>query len=277
MLTSWLVTLAFCAAPIAGNTAIGSFEHAKRELVHIYQGHQCTLYSNCAYTDAREVDYGQCAYRPRRDNPRAHRIEWEHVVPAEAFGQSSLAWRQGHPLCRDSHGRPFAGRRCAARADTTYRRMEADLYNLYPEIGEINRLRSNFSMAEIAEDTAQLASLPIKVGHRKFEPRPGAKGDVARTYLYMEAAYPGRGIISGKNAVLFSGWDAQDPVDAWECQRALRIELLQGNANPYVMRPCLAQGLIAQAQRRLPPFADTTLAAEAEAEIERPTLPQAAP
>lgn len=250
---TFLCGLALNLNPVLGNRVIGSFEQAKHELMGLYAEHRQTLYSDCAFAADKRIDYGHCAYVPRRDNMRAHRIEWEHVVPAEAFGQAFSAWREGHPMCRDSRGHAFHGRRCAARADPTYRRMEADLYNLYPEIGEVNRLRSNYSMAEIAGDEGRLVPLPIKVAHHKFEPRPGAKGDIARTYLYMEAAYPGHGIVSDKNTNLFAAWNLQDPVDAWECRRALRIESLQGNENPFVMQPCLARGLVAQAERK--PFA----------------------
>jgi deoxyribonuclease-1 len=47
----------------------------------------------------------------------------------------------------------------------------------------------------------------------KIEPRPEAKGEIARTYMYMERAYPGHGIISNKNEKLFQAWDKADPVD----------------------------------------------------------------
>lgn len=50
----------------------------------------------------------------------------------------------------------------------------------------------------------------------------------------MDWAYPGRGIISGKNRKLFEAWAAEDPVDAWELERAKRIERQQGNRNPFI-------------------------------------------
>lgn len=252
-----MIPLAFAAilathSAIAGNETIPSFERAKSKLNQLYEGHHYTIYSGCLYTENRRVDYAQCHYLPRHHNMRAYRIEWEHVVPAEAFGQAFVAWRAGDPQCVDKRGHHFRGRRCAARVDSQYRHMEGDLYNLYPEIGEINRLRSNYSMAEIPDEGAiRLASLAIKLGHRKFEPRPEVKGDIARTYLYMHAAYPGHGIISHKNINLFLTWDRADPVDQWECLRALRIEKIQGNENPFVMQACLKAKLIVPEQRPL--------------------------
>jgi endonuclease I len=50
----------------------------------------------------------------------------------------------------------------------------------------------------------------------------------------IDAAYPRRGIIPEKNRTLFEAWDREDPVNAWERERARRIEQLQGNTNPFV-------------------------------------------
>jgi deoxyribonuclease-1 len=60
---------------------------------------------------------------------------------------------------------------------------------------------------------------------------------------YMDAVYPGHGIISNKNRKLFDAWDKQDEIDAWECQRAKRIENIQGNENPFVEKVCIREGL----------------------------------
>ena len=54
----------------------------------------------------------------------------------------------------------------------------------------------------------------------------------------MDSVYPGKGIISKKNRKLFDAWNQSDPVDQWECERARRIEKIQGNVNEVVMRDC---------------------------------------
>jgi deoxyribonuclease-1 len=43
------------------------------------------------------------------------------------------------------------------------------------------------------------------------------RGNIARIYKYMEAEYPGHGIISRKNHKLFEAWNKHDKVDSWEC------------------------------------------------------------
>ena len=54
----------------------------------------------------------------------------------------------------------------------------------------------------------------------------------------MDSVYPGRGIISKKNRKLFDTWNKSDPIDEWECERAKRIEKIQGNRNEVVMVEC---------------------------------------
>jgi deoxyribonuclease-1 len=218
---------------VAQNTRIDSFNHAKKLLTQIFAGHETTFYCGCTYT-GNEVDPASCGYQPKKDPDRAKRLEWEHVVPAEAFGQSFPEWREGNPACVDSKGKSFKGRNCARKMSTQFRYMEADLYNLQPAIGEVNWLRSNYSMEMIPGEKREFGACDLKIQNRKIQPRPEIRGDIARTYLYMEWAYPGHGIISRSNQKLFAAWNKEDPVDDWERERARRIEAIQGNRNPFI-------------------------------------------
>jgi deoxyribonuclease-1 len=112
--------------------------------------------------------------------------------------------------------------------------MEADLYNLVPESAETNRLRSNFSPGMLSGEPRSFGACDLEIQDRTFEPRPDIRGDIARIYFYMDQAYPGRGIVSRQNRRLFAVWDREDPVDAWERERARQIEAVQGNANPFI-------------------------------------------
>ena len=221
-----------------GNHRIAHFREAKRFAAQIHKDQPLTIYCGCRY-NGKKIDLQSCGYQPLSDSGRALRLEWEHVVPAEAFGQSFKEWREGAPQCRKK-GRPIRGRKCAEK-NPEFARMEADLYNLWPEIGELNGLRANFAMAELGEEKTpkgQFGKCRARVEDRKFEPMPQAKGRVARTYLYMEQAYPGRGIVSDKNQKLFEAWDRLHPVDPWECERAQRIQRIQGNENPILKARC---------------------------------------
>jgi deoxyribonuclease I len=89
-------------------------------------------------------------------------------------------------------------------------------------------------MAMIDGEARRLGSCDLEIEDRKVEPRPDIRGDIARTYFYMDAAYSGRGVVSEKSRKLFEAWDREDPVDAWERERVRRIERLQGNTNPFM-------------------------------------------
>lgn len=144
------------------------------------------------------------------------------MVPAHAFGQSFREWRDGDPKCVSRKGKRFKGRRCA-RTNENFRGMEADRYNLVPAIGEINGNRSNYSMAMIPGEPRSYGACDVEIEGRKIEPRPAIRGDIARIYIYMDAAFPGHGVISHKNRKLFEAWDKIDPVDDWECEKAKMI------------------------------------------------------
>jgi deoxyribonuclease-1 len=119
-----------------------------------------------------------------------------------------------------------------------YKLMQADMFNLYPAIGEVNGRRSNYSMAILEGEKREFGKCDVEIRNKKIEPKESIRGEIARTYLYMDSVYSGRGIISKKNQRLFESWNKSDPVDEWECERARRIEKIQGNRNEVVMRDC---------------------------------------
>src|SRR5690242_7584498 len=174
----------------AGNEKIRHFRQAKRFANEIHKDHPYTIYCNCRY-QGHDIDLKSCGYQVHKDAKRAVRLEWEHVVPAEAFGQSFTDWREGSSQCVKK-GKKYKGRKCAEN-NPEFARIEADLYNLWPEVGELNGLRNNFSMAELGAETAKqsfFGECKVKIEDRKFEPMSAAKGRVARVYLYMDLTYP---------------------------------------------------------------------------------------
>jgi len=219
------------------NTQISSFSKSKKLLLKVYKDNPVTLYCGCSFK-GKKPDLSSCGYVPKKDRKRANRIEWEHVVPAHAFGQSFSEWRKGHPKCVSKKGKKFKGRKCAQKINEEYRRMQADMFNLYPAIGEVNGRRSNYSMAIIEGEQRDFGKCDVEIKSRKIEPKEEIRGEIARTYMYMDSVYPGRGIISKKNRKLFDAWNKSDPVDECECDRAKRIETIQGNRNEIVWEKC---------------------------------------
>lgn len=225
----------------AGNEKFENFAAAKKAARQIMRELPLTFYCGCKI-EGKSFDAASCGYVPKRDNERAQRIEWEHVVPAENFGRSFAEWREGHPDCVRFNGRPFKGRLCARKTNALFNRMEADLYNLVPEIGELNADRRNYRFGIVAGEEREYGACDFEISGRTVEPRPEIRGDIARIYFYMDDAYPNRGILGDKSRKLLEAWDREDPVDAEECRRAYLIERMQGNANRFVKTTCVAKG-----------------------------------
>ena len=105
-----------------GNTKIESFSKAKKLLEKVvFSDYRKDFYCGCSYDSKKNVDFQSCGYKARKNEKRAKRIEWEHVVPAENFGRYFSEWREGHPDCKDSKGKPFKGRKCAAKVNQEFR------------------------------------------------------------------------------------------------------------------------------------------------------------
>jgi deoxyribonuclease-1 len=225
----------------AGNEHIKNFSQAKKLARELHLEHPFTIYCGCRY-EGKRIDLASCGYRVHKDAERAARLEWEHVVPAENFGRAFKEWREGAPQCVKKSGKRLGNRKCA-ETNPEFARMEGDLYNLWPEVGELNGLRNNFSMEALGGPEKNPGGITFGgcravVSGRKFEPMDRAKGAVARTYLYMDLSYPGKGIVSDRLRKLFEAWDRQFPPDAWECRRAEKIRAIQGNENTFVTARC---------------------------------------
>lgn len=209
------------------------------------------VYCGCPFSPdpghGLRVDLAACGYEAVHDPARAERIEWEHAVPAAKFGRTFAAWREGDDRCVDGHGKRFRGRSCARLASPEFARIEADLHNLFPAVGEVNGLRGDLPMGlldppeaggktprESPKQVIRFGQCTSRVEGAFFLPRSEVHGDVARAYKYMDASYPERHILDDAHRALMDAWDAEDPPDDWERERNRRIEELQGNANPFI-------------------------------------------
>ena len=243
LLSALLAVLLFPVLSLAaGNTTNDSFAHAKKMLGQVYADHRVTIYCGATYDAQGNVTLPEGFTTPKHEK-RSSRIEWEHALPAENFGQTFPEWREGSPECVDNRGKAFKGRKCAEKVSPEYRLMQADMYNLYPAIGAVNALRSNFNYAMIAGEQPTFGSCEMKIADHKAEPPARARGQIARTYFYMQDAYGPRYHLSRQQEQLMQAWDRQYPVSAWECTRGKRIEAMQGNENKFVKTPCVTAGL----------------------------------
>ena len=222
---------------LSQNTTITSFSKSKKYVAKVYKDNPITLYCGCSFI-GKNPEFSSCGYIPKKDNKRANRIEWEHVVPAYVFGIFFSEWTVGHPKCVKKNGKKYKGRRCASKVNREFKRMEADMFNLFPAIGEVNGLRSNYPMTIIEGEERQFGKCDVEIKRGKVEPRDEVRGEIARTYMYMDSVYPGKGIISNQNRSMFEEWNRSDPADEWECERARSIEKIQRNRNEIVLDNC---------------------------------------
>lgn len=207
-----------------------TFRQAKTAMKKVYADNPVTAYCNCQYKKVGKKlvpEPKTCGYEPRKPitrsgkpNARAERIEWEHVMPAWVFGHQMQCWQTG-------------GRK-GCKGNPKFERMEADMRNLVPAIGELNGDRSNYRMGEIAGEARVYGACNFEVDfkQRVVEPPESFKGDVARTYFYMSNRYGLR--LSKQQIKLFEAWDRMDPVSSWEMLREARIRKFQGGENPFV-------------------------------------------
>lgn len=224
------------ALSMKGNRHIDNFSEAKKHLHKIHADHQITLYCGCKYY-GKEVNMNSCESSSEGQNARFKKLEWEHVVPADKFGEVVAAWSQGDAICKNKKGR-----KCAAKASPLFRQMEADMFNLWPESGGINGARSNKPpVASLREPaSAKFGKCQTVVGKKSFSPRPQVRGEVARSYLYMHAAYEIP--LSKEELAMYQAWNDADPADDWECERGQRIKKIQGNANLILEESCKRSG-----------------------------------
>ena len=207
-----------------------NFTKAKTQLIKLYNYNPSTLtfYCGCEFKFINKkgmVDFEKCGYKSRKNETRASRIEWEHVMPAENFGRNLQCWQNG-------------GRK-NCKKDKTFNQMEGDMHNLQPAIGEVNGDRSNYQYSLFTKKFTQYGKCQTAVDFklRQFQPRDEIRGIIARTYFYMSDKY--HITLSKQNKQLMLAWDKLHPPERWECERNKLIAKIQGNENKFISQQCL--------------------------------------
>ncbi|GAA0812473.1 endonuclease [Colwellia sp. D2M02] len=237
-----VLLLLFTVTSFASNQSIQSFNQAKKILEReVYPDNRKTLYCDASFSADKKVALPS-GFSATKHKKRAARIEWEHIVPAENFGRAFKEWRVGDNQCVTSKGKTYKGRRCAEKINEQYRYLQADMFNLYPAIGAVNALRSNYNFTMLPTTPSSFGSCQMKIEQRKAEPPVIARGAISRTYLYMDATYEAFN-MSKQQRQLMIAWDKMYPVEQWECTRTKKIAQLQKNNNDVVKSRCLAKGI----------------------------------
>lgn len=191
----------------------------------VYADHPETFYCGCKINwsghSSAKPNLESCGYQVRKNNSRANTIEWEHVVPAHSFGQQRPCWRNG-------------GRKNCIENDPVFRKMEADMFNLVPAIGEVNGDRANYRFGVLPATPPQHGLCPVKIDfqQRVVEPRELVRGEIARINFYMYDRYNLR--MSNQQQQLFIAWNKLYPPSEWERKRHDRVAKVTEQINPFV-------------------------------------------
>lgn len=194
-----------------GQTGIEDYEQARK------------LFWRHLYNDGGETLY--CGKRLGRGYNEGVNIE--HVFP--------MAWVTNALQC---------GRRKACRESSPrFNRIEADLHNLYPARTDVNDARGAMSFGEIPGERKWNGECDFEVdeGRRVVEPRPAARGEIARAMFYMRDTYDL--VIFDRLGARLKAWHRQDPVGVRERQRNDAIEKIQGTRNRYIDNPELVDAI----------------------------------
>lgn len=159
--------------------------------------------------------------------------------------------------------------------------MYSDIFHLVPTDGYVNNRRSAYAFGEvqnvtysyngcklgsskssISTDRETLLGTSASCSGTVFEPKEDYKGDFARGYLGMIAKYSNTSysITSGNGGLIFEAfkstshfgltqygivllmkWHREDPVSRKEIDRNNGIQQTQGNRNPFIDYPYLAE------------------------------------
>ncbi|MCZ6874999.1 MAG: endonuclease, partial [bacterium] len=125
-----------------------------------------------------------------------------------------------------------------------FNRMEADLHNMYAALAIIDSARPKHAFGIInGEDHLVRPSCDFEhdLLRNLSEPRPLARGNLARSIFYMHTEYhlP----IPPAMVMLLKHWNREDPPSRHEQRRNQRIEAIQGTRNPFIDQPALADAI----------------------------------
>ena len=167
-----------------------------------------------------------CGYRfsRARKSPAGRAINIEYIYPTSEMARQ--AGCENRTQCRETGNREFI-------------KMESDLHNMYPAWQTVITHRYNYDFGVVKGEDWRFEDCDIEWKAGILEPRDIARGNIARTLLYMHSRY---NIPVDREALaLLKIWNRKDPPSKQELVRNNIIEQIQGNRNPYIDKPGLAE------------------------------------
>ncbi len=122
--------------------------------------------------------------------------------------------------------------------------QKSDLHHLYPTDSKANSKRGNYKFAEVGGNALKGNCSSSRFGRGDdgqfyFEPPQVHKGNVARSIFYFSIRYNMK--LDPVQEKFLKEWHREDPVDSLERERHEGIFNVQGNRNPFIDYPELAE------------------------------------
>ena len=153
-------------------------------------------------------------------------VSIEHIYPTDRMLKHTKC--NSRMQCRDTNNKQFI-------------RMEADMHNMYPVWQAMVTYRFNLPFGIVSGEEWRFDDCDFEWKSGVAEPRPKARGNIARAIFYMHTQY---GVsIEPELFDLLKSWNRKDSPSAQEKIRNDRIEKLQGQRNPYIDDPSLVERL----------------------------------
>ena len=176
-----------------------------------------------------------CGYRFESDKKigESRSVTIEHIYPTDLMIEQLGC--NSRMQCRESGNKKFT-------------RMEADMHNMYPVWQALvtHRYRREYGIIEGEE--WRFSDCDIEWQGNVLEPRPLARGNIARALLYMYKQYNlylDPGII-----ILLGEWNRADPPSNQEIERNNRIEALQGVRNQFIDNPSKVDQIVKSIKKK---------------------------
>lgn len=164
------------------------------------------------------------------------------VMTLYARLEVQAAWSSGGSIWNREHVWPQS----TGWSDTTV--AGSDLHHIRPTDPSVNSSRGNMPFGEVTNGTEVKTSHGTGSGCYRgggyFEPHDDTKGDIARIIFYLLTRYadadnkPITGVAQSLELLL--EWHELDPVSEWEISRNNKTADIQGNRNPFIDYPSLA-------------------------------------
>jgi len=188
------------------------------------------------YTTARYRMFSEVEWFEDPDRGGGHECAY-----TGRFFQSAQEIEPDDDIINCEHTWPRA--RMSPRGSLRYSHEQSDIHHLLPTVNGVNSLRGSDRFGNV-DQGRNLDFLPAvsglsAQGEVVFQPRRERRGDVARVIFYFSIRWGGD--IRDDEEAALRGWMADDPVDGRERARNDRIEVIQGNRNPFIDCPELVE------------------------------------